>query len=1058
MADDRDITEILYDIKLKGQNEAFRSFKNLEGMVDKTLASLEDLGTDNSLGTLATRTELLTSHTTNLARALGGSQTAFNVMGKNGRIIERISKLTTAQTADIKELGEAQTQRNDALVKEIHERMKLREKEIKLETTKGVKVLAQEKKIAQEIYEIRKKGLKGLAAGGAAGGAEIWGALKNQDISSTLKTLGSGSKGLGRYMQGAGGERVGRARGKLENAGVTNVTQAGGVRGQIANAGKFIKSGAGGEFAMGQMLLTVGKLATAATAVVGVFALIAKVLYDAYAQAKKFNGEILKTQGITALMPTHMIGTAEGLALAETRLRSIRDLSTNFQSNFELDLKPDDMFALANALDEAGLPASRLRDYAADLRVMLEADQIAAKNLGVGLSDVTGFTASYMDTLDADLEQVRSTLAYITDDAQKSGMSTKKFFQIIQNASGDMAMYNYRISEASTLLKGISKYMDSKSAEEFMTNMSKGLTQMSQTDRLKTLSLASGGKVGKFKKPLQQEADQALTELSADQRGEAISRLKSMGIDADNTNLNQKLLDLDSSQLGGMSGVSGYSQIEKANLMNKNASKGALGIAAAAGDAGPMFQVEALMKAAEAVGSIEDVTDVIGTQLVGGDEKKFRMMRSFAIQTRGQKDRLTGAAAKSPEELERVQKEMGFEGLTRSKDGKLLGKDGKEITSEFDLLRNGGEKSQTDLARLQEQQKTSAEKTVELTKNILDAIELGMTAVLEDIYGAVVDIRNLIMGEGASEETKRKSANDKKAGKIRREMGKTTDPKRAAKLQEELQNLEVEKGLEMSYAMRPDERGNMSIVPANEKMGMSGGLGTLARNILEEVGMADGLKSTIMESGAEFTFFKSLGLEFASMGAVLKDGKVTEDEMKSLQDESVRLLGAKGIRIDPTILQELSKKIAMEGVIAQQASAFSKKTGLGMEESMSVLRSAYSTGSVPDMKDKNSAVRGALKDLNIPIAGDVRMVTSGIPLLNMKAGDMVLDSSSLASTSYGAAGGLLRPNSGGAPSGAGASSVFAPVIHMGGSGDENLKNKLYKMLEEFHRREVLGSG
>jgi hypothetical protein len=1048
MTKDRDITEVLYDVKLRGHTEAYRQFETLEKGIDQTLKTLEEIEKDTSIKTLHTRAHALTAEAHNLGTALGAAHTSFNVLGRDGRTIDKLTRLSNELTEEMTALGKATEAGNEAQIAQIHDRIKLREKELKLETTKGLKSLDAQKKRIKEIYDIRKRDRRELAAETAKGGMDALGSLYNKDFGGAMRTIMSGGRAAGLFLQGAGGERVSAARQAMQAKGIPSLSQAQGVGGKASALRQMAGSGAAGQMVQGQALLVLGKMAATlaqvaatATAVVGIFGVIAKILYDAYAQSRRFNTEILKTQGISALMPKQMLGTAEGLALAEERLKKVRDLSVKFMDNFKLDLKPEDMFALANALDEAGIPAARLRDYATDLRGLLETNQIAAKNLGVGLNEVTGLTTSYMDTLGADLSQVRNALTMITDDAQKSGMSTKRFFNIIQSASSDMAMYNYRIGEASMLLRNISKFMDAKTAEEFMNAMGKGLTSMSATDRLAVLAKATKGNIRALSPVLQREAKASLGELSDDQRVEVLGRLKSMGIQATEKNLDRVLMGLSTEQLGGLSGVSGYKQIEKANLMGRNAKKGATGIAAASADASPLFQLDMLMKSAEVLGSIEDVDDVMGTALVGGDEKRFRMMRSFAIQMRGQKKLLQDAAKKGPDEFERVRAELGFEDLGM-RDGKLIGKDGKEIKTDRDFMENMGTRQKEDLDKMAAAQKTTAEKQVEMTKNVVDAIELGMTKILNDIYSAILDIRGFLLKDtDGTALAKQTIGIDNKIGSLRRQMS-TTDAEGAAKIQGEIDQLEAEK----AFITGQSSRGVLK----------KSDTGSLKRDSLLSSASFDEKKMYAETSIARASIRDDLSPEVQK---VLKKDTVTQEDIKKLQDQSVRLMKDKGIKIEPTNMSEIGRRIAVEMIVEQKREEFMKRTGLTAESADKILKGAYLTGKLPHFEDASVGIKAqeALQAMNVPLAGDVRMVTKGIPLLNMKAGDVVIDSAELAHTQFGGPGALLAQGQG--QRGMASGVTFAPVIHINGALiGQGFEERLYRALEDFMRREQLGSG
>jgi hypothetical protein len=159
-------------------------------------------------------------------------------------------------------------------------------------------------------------------------------------------------------------------------------------------------------------------------------------------------------------------------------------------------------------------------------RLLVDA-QIASKNLGVDIGDVIDFTSTYMDTLGGSLDNVREALTLIQDDALNSGMSTKRFFGIVSQTSNEMGQYNFRIKEASVILKQISKSMDSKSAEEFMNKLGNGLTEASIAERIKIIALGSGGKIKDVASaPAQRAVTGTFNDMSYDQQGQLVRAIK----------------------------------------------------------------------------------------------------------------------------------------------------------------------------------------------------------------------------------------------------------------------------------------------------------------------------------------------------------------------------------------------------------------------------------------------------------------------------------------------------------------------------------------------------
>lgn len=292
--------------------------------------------------------------------------------------------------------------------------------------------------------------------------------LKGGNFSGLLKKIGGGAEARGLNMQA-----------KAAEGGMGSKT--------LGSLGGFLAK-------LGPMLLALGAIA-------GGFAAIAKVIIDADAQAKELNRTLLDG-GIAGA------DLADKFGDVTENLEAMREVSTDI--NFGLKATSfnriwgttaKDQIEIAKAFDEGGVS---IRKYGSELssakEKMVKVQGLAtgamaySKLLGMSANETATAMSSYMEELGLTIQGVQERFSSIVSAAKESGFATKRFFNMILQATSGMSMYNVRLEEAAGLLINLGKILGQKMGGDFLQNLTKGFKDEGTLDRVKKTMTTGLGK------------------------------------------------------------------------------------------------------------------------------------------------------------------------------------------------------------------------------------------------------------------------------------------------------------------------------------------------------------------------------------------------------------------------------------------------------------------------------------------------------------------------------------------------------------------------------------
>jgi hypothetical protein len=1052
MADQKETFQLLYDIQLQGASAAYRNMERLESQIDATGRAMKR-ATDRKLtnfGSVADQVEELNNVVEDLNTSLNDAAQNELALASQGR---RAAKALIQSNEDLRKsserLNSARMRGDEEAAREEMKNIRQKEGVVRDEIRKTTTLLARQRQLTNDIYETRRGGLGGLAA--HANEQDFRGTASNKDILGLVSGGASVARQAGLYAQGKALEM----------------------------------SAAGGNKQMVALLRNLGSSLTKVAALAGGFLIVGKLLFDAYSRGKELNKMFLEGNSLAATMGTELMATPEGLALANVELAKFRSMADDVFTNFKYDLSADNYGAFVAQLGDQGLRVmDSMRGDVNNIQSMLVEAQIMSKNLGVDVGSVMQLQASYMEVLGADMNQLHKAMVLLQDDALNSGMSTKRFYGIIAQATNGMGMYNLRLSETGAVLRQISRAMDSSSAEAFLRKFGQGFQEAGVGDRLKIMGMAGKGNVGKGgAAALESSLKNAIADLSPQQQsallgalgkvtgktvgiggaGKALGQLDAGGIAKLGAELNDPML---------MRQIIKISRMAQAAAQNDPQQR-ALSLGQVAGDIGPMQQVVLQLQALRTAVGKDRVYDaqnaVIRGAGAGFSEQDVRQAQAFEIQAMTDLQRLRDISAAGGDVSGEASK-LGYD--VTGAGGKLVGKGGSAINNETDLLLSMQEASADKIRKQYEGQKSVAELQIEATRNVADALEKGVQYILTQIYNTISRIYDFLVVNFGDEDA-RSSA--RAAAKVREasegvmnaqqalSKAQTPDEVRAAS-----QSLSAAQGRLRNVQAQAD-KGRDNRVAAK----VDGALGMYSRQELDKLRgegkVVDTDLNALQKSSAKKISEEEAAAASGVFGAMprdlidrLRDGSASEQDLLTVQKKTLEMLGDKGFNIATDSVKKWAAALAEELILNQRANGLSMASGIPLPAAKALLSNPNSNlGSQGLTPDQVSKTKAYYQKANIPLpsGGDAMMLSSGVPALNLKAGDMVIDRSSLASTKYGAPGSLVpdavRAMTGGAGGGGAGLTVH---LHIYGSDRATVEAAVQNVMAKYYRGKRYGAG
>lgn len=1041
-------TDLIFAIQNEGAAKALREMRLLEDRIDSSYESLGKMAKSSDLSNraLAKQAKTLAALQTDVTAGMQSYTKEYQ-----GYLNEvRSGKLEKAYKASYRSVQASLQQLQRAQESGIESEIKLREVAYKrsLQIYKKQSVALtqrheKEKAQVEEIMEIRKKGLKGLAASGAQGTVQALQSLRSRDAAGAFTTVGRGVGQAGKYVQGAAGDRLVQAR--------------------AAGAG-------GGQMAMLKTMATLGKAASALSTVAGPLAVVVKIMQAAYDQTLSLNKGLLTTRSLAAMLPDPFMETKDAIARGRAELDLMRADAVGttggglgaqvdeIRERFLLGLSKEDLAQMASAYDNVG--ASRrnvLKTGAREIDYLKQA-AIASTNLGVEQQEVFQLQGTLIDEQGTQFEKMAEGLSQITRQADLSGMSTKRFFGILGQTAGGLGMYNFRLEETGALLAQLSKTMSAQDAGALLSGVGRSISNASPAERLKYAEVLGKGQV---RRTLQGNAQDIFSGMTDDQIAQINKQLGKQGLGSiDRGSAAKTLAGLgakDKNELLSGLDKGTMDQVAKGLRIMDKTKGGTLSLADAMGDLDAAQNIQMQIDYLEKVfkgRDLSQISEIEATNVGGVSSDDYRRMARFQQVSKGQFTALQRGAAGGAEAFKAEAQRMGFEGLS-TRDGKIYNASGQEVQSYKDLAGVLTDKQKSDLKEQMMSQKEMAQAQIKATRSVTDALEQGVSAILNNIYSLMQDIYAVILripGVSNAEERQQLARDQATRKKTFAEANyqaalKSGDRSKISKAGEALKAAKQDLSAVSPFSGFTSES-NMDAVMKQAQLEAAGSSSGITQGMGKHLPqIAKGMRQSLLDS-------KSTPAELKEQ---LEKGTLTAESSEELSKQTLQVLKDKGIEISPETLTKLSREMAREMVLEQVKADAMRDLKLGAGQAgifarqaisgQSISSAGYTPAQLKQYQDYFS--NKGFKPTTPTPAGDAYMVTGGVPFLNLKQGDMVVDKESLAQT-------ISTPQAGGfLPKGAG--QAVAPTQHNYyiTVDDTQLKEKILSVMQEVQRANLV---
>lgn len=266
-----------------------------------------------------------------------------------------------------------------------------------------------------------------------------------------------------------------------------------GGSGALKAAGGGLQASGGGVGAVagvGTALAGVGaSLAMVAGAIGGLLAVL-KVFVDLNDRVKEVNKEILTSQGALASMGKEGANVASALA-------EIRTTANDWEFNKQWNLNQKEFVGIIAGFQKTGLVLDEMNNGLATAEARTKALQAHAEvaltmshMLGVDTSEAARITAEAMEGLNQSLGMVKEGFAAVTAEAMQSGFGTKRFFNMVLQATSGISMFNVHLDETAALLTKVSKTLGEKGGGAFTKSLVDGRRGTDIAGQLKMVEMA----------------------------------------------------------------------------------------------------------------------------------------------------------------------------------------------------------------------------------------------------------------------------------------------------------------------------------------------------------------------------------------------------------------------------------------------------------------------------------------------------------------------------------------------------------------------------------------
>lgn len=467
-----EIQRLIFEVETHGAAEVEQHFKNIEKGMASALREVR--GFASSSGTVESSLKKAVVIASDLETAISMSNKKYSSLFSGPQMAEQERKIR-GLNRELVELAKVMGGADESLKASAAERYKIVKSTLTFEAAETAKLIDRTKQEFDSMMSTEKRSMADLVSeagkiGGKGAGAGIFGLMMGKgDMEGMIQ---SALGGIGKGAQVAS-QQAGRRYAELAASGVG-------------------AAGSGGMQAIMATLTKLGPIIVGLTAVAGVF-IGGLIALDS--KMTDLNRNMLEHVSLVDIASNGYTTAYDSIEDATAALGAFRKMATYNARLKNLGLDESKMGALLGQLNESGMLLGDLRKEGVSYESALIGAQEAALALGIDGTSAAELMGQMANIARTGFQESLDALTQIVHQAKDAGVSTKRFFQVVQSVGSEMGLFNYRIAETASLFGRLSKIMDAQSAEARTKDAAQQIKGMSVEDRIGLMQFAKPGQV-----------------------------------------------------------------------------------------------------------------------------------------------------------------------------------------------------------------------------------------------------------------------------------------------------------------------------------------------------------------------------------------------------------------------------------------------------------------------------------------------------------------------------------------------------------------------------------
>lgn len=522
---------------------------------------------------------------------------------------------------------------------------------------------------------------------------------------------------------------------------------------------------------LSKMGSTLGKIATAlgaVAAVAGAIVLLVKLFIDLDRRVKDMNKAILATASASDFGFGHAEVQAGKLASAVDRVRK-----ETVAGALELGVKAEELQGVLTSFNEAGFTfrkmESAINDTGNTINNFADVAGTAvtqSRMMGLSIQETAQTMGQFAVDTGSSLEDISMQFSQITREAAAAGVSTKRFFQTISEATSGMAFYGVRIEETARILSNF----DSLLGETVGTDLFKQLTgkgkDMGAQDRLKEIILKNPERVADaYARTFASRQSEIARDMGDDLQkvlgeGETLEDFLKLDEQAIRNRLAgvlspQEIERITQASVLGRAGAGDMDAMQRARAFGGTGLD--VRMAATATEVFDGKRIDEVFREI-AAGTNREAGFAALEEATGKSFDELEKLNSMFSNAEANLARLREISAKDPglrseEDRAFLKAQEEMFGITLGEKGEIKRGD-KLIADAVDFVAETQAKTEEELKNALTQDQKDAMQIRNIVTSIADQMDMVIAQILENIYDVVVDIYRQLLGSDTAAQTR----------------------------------------------------------------------------------------------------------------------------------------------------------------------------------------------------------------------------------------------------------------------------------------------------------------